>query len=151
MSEDYVRSTHLDYEHLSLYISPDTAMCAKLSCGGVIETALAVMDPLSGVANAFALVRPPGHHAEPDHAMGFCFFNNVAVAARVVQEKMARKVKTVIIDWCVPRAPLASSRAPALTVLRIAADPSRGLHRLLPGTCTMVRLHSFGSGVLAPT
>lgn len=99
IDESYVRATHMDYENLSLYISPDTAMCAKLSCGGVIETALAVMDPLSGITNAFALVRPPGHHAEPEQGMGFCFFNNIAVAARVVQERASRRVKTVIIDW----------------------------------------------------
>jgi histone deacetylase 6 len=95
----YVRETHMDYENLSLYISPDTAMCAKLSCGGVIETALAVMNPSSGITNAFALVRPPGHHAEPEQGMGFCFFNNVAVAARAVQEHVGRRIKTVIIDW----------------------------------------------------
>lgn len=102
ITEEYVRDTFLEYEAASLYVSPDTAMCAKLSCGGVIETAMQVMDPLSSVRNAFALVRPPGHHAEPDLPMGFCFFNNVAVAARVVQENLGRKVKTVIIDWCAP-------------------------------------------------
>lgn len=52
---------------------------AQLAAGGTIR---AVESVLSGeIANAYALVRPPGHHAERDRAMGFCFFNNVAVGA----------------------------------------------------------------------
>lgn len=47
---------------------------------------------------SFAIVRPPGHHAEPDNHMGFCFFNNVAVAARVVQQ-MTRIRRILILDW----------------------------------------------------
>src|SRR5204862_1191989 len=50
------------------------------------------------VSNAYALVRPPGHHAEPDRAMGFCLLNNVAIAARHAQA--ARGVERVaIVDW----------------------------------------------------
>jgi histone deacetylase 6 len=86
------------YHNLSLYISPDTGLAAQLSAGGVIETALAVMDPLSDIRNAFALVRPPGHHAEPHEHMGFCFFNNVAVATGVLQERYPGK-KIAIVDW----------------------------------------------------
>ncbi|HET9915012.1 MAG TPA: histone deacetylase, partial [Anaerolineales bacterium] len=68
---------------------------ALLAAGGVITCARAV---ISGEAkNAFALVRPPGHHAEPDRAMGFCIFNNVAIAARDV---LARGIERVaIIDY----------------------------------------------------
>lgn len=53
---------------------------------------------LSGqVSSAFAIVRPPGHHAEPTDFMGFCFFNSVAVAAHAA---LARQVQRVLIfDW----------------------------------------------------
>ena len=44
-----------------------------------------------------AIVRPPGHHAESNMAMGFCFFNNAAIAARAAQQAGAKKV--VILDW----------------------------------------------------
>ena len=50
------------------------------------------------LANAFVAARPPGHHATPDQAMGFCLFNNVAVAARSLQAAgLAERV--LIVDW----------------------------------------------------
>ena len=48
-------------------------------------------------SNGAAVVRPPGHHAESGQAMGFCFFNNAAVAARAAQAAGARRV--LILDW----------------------------------------------------
>lgn len=69
-----------------------------LSCGGTIEACLAVAR--GELKKSFAIVRPPGHHAEPDEHMGFCFFNNVAVAAKVVQLLTKRK-KILILDWLV--------------------------------------------------
>ena len=74
-------------------------MCARLSCGGVIEATLAVAR--GEVRKAFAIVRPPGHHAEPDEHMGFCFFNNVSVAIKVMQTRTPLK-RVLILDWCVP-------------------------------------------------
>ncbi|GCB81496.1 hypothetical protein scyTo_0022519, partial [Scyliorhinus torazame] len=51
------------------------------------------------VQNGVALIRPPGHHAERDVACGFCFFNNVALAARFAQNLVGHKIKVLILDW----------------------------------------------------
>jgi acetoin utilization deacetylase AcuC-like enzyme len=59
--------------------SPDTVACAELAAGAAIEAAEAVVR--GDARRAIAVVRPPGHHAEPDRAMGFCFYSNVALAA----------------------------------------------------------------------
>ncbi|SCZ95178.1 BZ3500_MvSof-1268-A1-R1_Chr11-2g03334 [Microbotryum saponariae] len=77
---EYLETCSEYFDRLSLYVNPDTALCARLSCGGVIEMCGAVAE--GRIRNGFAIVRPPGHHAEPEDAMGFCFFNNVAVAAK---------------------------------------------------------------------
>jgi histone deacetylase 6 len=98
MSREEILETVTYYEGLSLYVSADTTAAAKLSCGGVIEACRAVVK--GKVRNSFAIVRPPGHHAEPDEHMGFCFFNNVAVAARVMQEELGVQ-KVLILDWSV--------------------------------------------------
>jgi acetoin utilization deacetylase AcuC-like enzyme len=69
---------------------------ALLSAGGVIAAVDAVLDGL--VDNAYALVRPPGHHALPDAALGFCLFGNVAIAAH--HARAARGLERVaIVDW----------------------------------------------------
>jgi len=83
-------------------LDPDTYTCrdshaaARLAAGGLVDMTLAVAR--GEIANGFALVRPPGHHAEADHAMGFCLFNNVAVAARAAQEQGAA-ARVLIVDW----------------------------------------------------
>ncbi|KAG8520800.1 Histone deacetylase 6, partial [Galemys pyrenaicus] len=81
----------------SIYICPGTFACAQLAAGSACQLVEAV---LSGkVLNGVAVVRPPGHHAEPDAACGFCFFNSVAVAARHAQTISGRALRILIVDW----------------------------------------------------
>ena len=82
----------------SVYLSVNTPSCALLAAGGAIEASRAVMN--GQVKNAMAVIRPPGHHAEHDRPMGFCFFNNVPVAARAMQREYGEKArKILILDW----------------------------------------------------
>lgn len=67
---------------------------ALRAAGGAIVAAEAAMQ--DGKA-AFAIVRPPGHHAEPDRGMGFCLFNNAAIAARAVQAQSG--ARTLVVDF----------------------------------------------------
>ncbi len=85
----------------SAQIDPDTATspqsidAALLAAGASVDLARAV---LSGRAsNGFGLVRPPGHHAEPRRAMGFCLFNNAAIAAEAARAAGAERV--AVLDW----------------------------------------------------
>jgi acetoin utilization deacetylase AcuC-like enzyme len=67
-------------DYAPTYVTQSSFDDALLAAGGVITCSRAVLN--GDAKNAFAIVRPPGHHAEPDHAMGFCIFNNIAIAAR---------------------------------------------------------------------
>jgi acetoin utilization deacetylase AcuC-like enzyme len=80
----------------SAFVGPGGYDVARYAAGATMAAADAV---LSGkAANAYALVRPPGHHATPDGGMGFCVFNNIAVAARYVQT--AHGVDRIaVVDW----------------------------------------------------
>lgn len=73
--------------------SGDVALHAA---GGVIDAVDTVLDGRAG--NAFCAVRPPGHHARPAAAMGFCLFNNVAIAARHAQRNRGLE-RVAIVDW----------------------------------------------------
>jgi acetoin utilization deacetylase AcuC-like enzyme len=78
------------------YANAHSERVARLAAGGAIDLVRAVA---SGRAHAgIAAVRPPGHHAEASQAMGFCLFNNVAVAARAVQAELGVG-KVLVIDW----------------------------------------------------
>ena len=77
-------------------ISAESYEVAVAAVGGVLSAIDAVME--GKVRNAFCAVRPPGHHALKDRAMGFCLFNNVAIAARYIQKKHDLK-KVLIVDW----------------------------------------------------
>ncbi|CCE93583.1 histone deacetylase HDA1 TDEL_0G02160 [Torulaspora delbrueckii] len=82
----------------SVYFNNDSYVSAKLSCGGVIDACKAVVE--GRVKNALAVVRPPGHHAEPEAPGGFCLFSNVAVAAQNILKQYPESVRRILIlDW----------------------------------------------------
>ncbi|MBW3591409.1 MAG: histone deacetylase [Actinobacteria bacterium] len=88
------KSAWLDVDTTS--VSPGSVEAAEVAAGSAIAAAEAVCEGRTG--SAFALVRPPGHHAEPVRARGFCLFNNVAVAAAHAQAKLGCK-RVLIVDW----------------------------------------------------
>jgi len=86
---------HFDFDP-DTHSSRDTYRTALLAAGAVLVAAEAVLD--GTVDNSFALVRPPGHHALPNRAMGFCFFNSIAVAAAWLL-KVRGLQRVLVIDW----------------------------------------------------
>lgn len=99
-TEDMTRAQLLDETEKgdSIYVNNDSFLLAKLSCGGAIEACKAVVE--GHVKNAMAIVRPPGHHAEPDAPGGFCLFSNVAVAAKNMLRAYPESVRRIaIVDW----------------------------------------------------
>ena len=78
------------------YICPHSFETALLSVGGIFAAIDSVVE--GAIDHAFCILRPPGHHAEKDFAMGFCFFNNIALGARYLIEKYGYK-KILIFDW----------------------------------------------------
>jgi acetoin utilization deacetylase AcuC-like enzyme len=85
-------------------LDPDTPLCsatydiALLAAGGLIKAIDAVMDESNELRRVFALVRPPGHHANSNRGRGFCVFNNVAIAAEQLKREYGAK-RILIADW----------------------------------------------------
>jgi len=77
-------------------MSPGSLTAAYLAAGGALAAVDAILS--QEVDHVFCAVRPPGHHAEAGRAMGFCLFNNVAIAARYVQKKYGLR-RVLIVDW----------------------------------------------------
>ncbi len=102
-SPDYISfiQRHIP-RHGIVWLDPDTALCpssysvACLAVGGVLTAIDAIME--GQWRNAFCAIRPPGHHAERDRAMGFCLFNNAATAARYAQVRYG-VTRVLILDW----------------------------------------------------
>ena len=81
---------------LDTRISRESFEVARLAAGAAVAGVDAVMT--GDASTAFALVRPPGHHATPNRSMGFCLFNNAAVAARYAQANHGVE-RVLIVDW----------------------------------------------------
>lgn len=77
-------------------MSPGSLVAAYLAAGGALAGVDAIMN--KQVEHVFCAVRPPGHHAEAGRAMGFCLFNNVAIAARYAQKRYGLQ-RMLIVDW----------------------------------------------------
>lgn len=95
---DFIASTRGSKRRLDpdTYVSPLSYDVAKRAAGAIISLSDAIM--AKKVETGFALVRPPGHHAERSKAMGFCIFNNVAIGARHLQNKYNLQ-RIAIIDF----------------------------------------------------
>ncbi|HNX40066.1 MAG TPA: histone deacetylase [Methanothrix sp.] len=87
------------YLDIDTVLSKDSYRAALMAAGGAIAAVDAVLDSRGSgkCGSAFALVRPPGHHAMPNRGMGFCIFNNIAIAAKHARAQGLNKV--LIVDW----------------------------------------------------
>uniref|UniRef100_A0A914E9C9 Histone deacetylase domain-containing protein n=1 Tax=Acrobeloides nanus TaxID=290746 RepID=A0A914E9C9_9BILA len=84
-------------QYEDIYLNSHTLEAAYLSVGSSIQATETVLKGSSESRNAFALVRPPGHHAYDDQGCGFCIFNNVAICAKWARKKGLSRV--LIVDW----------------------------------------------------
>ena len=102
-SKQYLNTVKQDVATEKTHLSTgDTTICpasldiGRLAAGATLAAVDAVVE--GKASNAFCVVRPPGHHATPDKGMGFCIFNNIAIAARYAQ-KIHGIGKVLIVDW----------------------------------------------------
>ena len=102
-SDDYIKrvnlacSQNLPYlDTMDVGICRDSFHVALLAVGAALS--LADQVALKRIKNGFGMIRPPGHHAETDMALGFCLFNNVAILARYLRKKYGIN-KVLILDW----------------------------------------------------
>lgn len=93
---DKLKSFGLGHIDPDTYISKNSLEAALYAAGAVIKAVNACKE--NKISRAFCAVRPPGHHAEADKAMGFCIFNNIAIGARYAQKIGYRKVFIVDFD-----------------------------------------------------
>jgi len=116
---NYIKSLSTDGAGKFCVIDSDTYVCestydtARLSAGGVIEAGVAVWK--GELDNAFALIRPPGHHASYNQATGFCYFDNAAIMVKHLQAEHGAK-RVFIFDW--------DAHAPNGTMGTFYQDPS---------------------------
>lgn len=98
----YIESVEKTAGHDPTYLDPDTVACAdtwmaaQYASGAVLVLTEALAK--GKIKNGFAFVRPPGHHAERDRAMGFCFFNNIAIAAEYAKRNLKLE-RIAIVDF----------------------------------------------------
>ncbi len=95
-AEEVCRSGNSYLDSMDVNVCRDSFDIALLAAGSAIQLADEMM--LGNINNGFGLLRPPGHHAENDMALGFCIFNNIAVLARHLQQKY-KLDKIAIVDW----------------------------------------------------
>jgi acetoin utilization deacetylase AcuC-like enzyme len=101
-TQEYVERIKETAGRERVHLDPDTSTSprsyevALLAAGGLLEAADRIMT--AKVTSGFALVRPPGHHAEASQAKGFCIFNNVAIAAQYLIEKWKLR-RILVVDW----------------------------------------------------
>lgn len=95
IAETAGRATSLDSD---TYTSPDSYEVALVAAGAAVQAVELVFGRTAQATQAFALVRPPGHHAERERAMGFCLFNNIAIAAAHALTLGASRVAIVDYD-----------------------------------------------------
>uniref|UniRef100_A0A673AKR6 Histone deacetylase n=1 Tax=Sphaeramia orbicularis TaxID=375764 RepID=A0A673AKR6_9TELE len=86
----------LDRKNDTIWNEVHSTTAARLAVGSVAELVFKVAS--GELKNGFAVVRPPGHHAEESTPMGFCYFNSVAIAAKLLQQKLSVS-KILIVDW----------------------------------------------------